>query len=285
MPDIRDPEPDSERSVDLTKRGGTPASDRAPGSSNTDPDTAAAVPLPRTMRIALAAIVAQLALAALYAVLSWPLASQLHDAVIKSNKKLKTPKVLCDPAHPLKGCLDVDKTVHAIQRSTLIITVVIGLVIAILLPRIRKGVRSSRTIYVAVTIISAMLGFSASPLSIVALFSGGPATPRVVAVLGALASIVAIAGLFLRETQRYFDLRSPRIPNPLGSRPGVGSLFRPRPPRPADERAPGMRTNPNRGEHRPPSRAKSRNDADAIARGASLARSRAKASKSRRTDA
>lgn len=277
MADIPESASGSEPTVDLTKSSGTP--DTGSSASVPGPD-AAATPLPTTMRIALAAVVAQLALAVLYAILSWPLANQLHDAVIKSNNKLKKPKVLCGATHP-SGCLDVDKTVHAIQRSTLIITLVIGALIVLLAPRLRKGMRSSRTIYVAVTIISALLGFSASPLSIVALFSGGPGVPRVIAVLGAVASILAIAALFMRESQRYFDLRSP---NPLGPRPGLGSLLRPRPPRPAPPRAAGTRATPNRGENRPAARSKSRNDADAIARGANLARNRAKASKSRRTD-
>ena len=270
MPDIPESASDAEPSVDLTKPsvpGGVTSSD------------AAATLLPTSMRIALGALIAQLALAVLYAILSWPLAHQLHDAVIKSNNKLKKPKIRCDISK-VSGCLDVDKTVHAIQRSTLIITLVIGALIVMLAPRLRKGTRSARTFYVAVTIISALLGFSASPLSVVALFSGGPAVPRVVAVLGALASIVAIGALFMRESQRYFDVRSP---NPLGARPGLGSLLRPR-PRPAPGRAAGVRSTPNRGENRPAARSKSRNDAEAIARGANLARNRAKASKSRRTD-
>lgn len=277
MVDTPESAPDAEPTVDLTKASREPTGS---GSAAVPAGPDAAVALPKTMRVALGAIVAQLALAVLYAILSWPLAGQLHDAVIKSNNKLKKPKVLCGLTHP-SGCLDVDKTVHAIQRSTLIITLVIGALIVLLAPRLRKGMRSSRTIYVAVTIISALLGFSASPLSIVALFSGGPGVPRAVAVLGAAASAIAIAALFMRESQRYFDARSP---NPLGPRPGLGSLLRPRPPRTAEPRAAGMRSTPNRGENRPAARSKSRNDADAVARGANLARNRAKASKSRRTD-
>jgi hypothetical protein len=277
--DIPDPASESEPAVDLTKSAS--ASANGAGGAGSPPAGSDPPAPPRSMQLALGAIVVQLVLAAVYAILSWPLASQLHDAVIKSNAKQKKPKVLCGVTHP-GGCLDVDKTVHAIQRSTLIITVVIGLLIIFLMPRLRKGVRSSRTFYVAVTIISAMLGFSASPLSLVALFSGGPVVPRVIAVLGALASALAIVALFVRESQRYFAVRSP---NPLGPRPGLGSLFRPRPPAPrTSERVAGMRSNPNRGENRPAARAKSRNDAEAIARGAALARSRAKANKSRRTD-
>jgi hypothetical protein len=276
--DISDPASESEPAVDLTKAGA--ASANGAGGAGSPAGGSDAPAPPRSMQLALGAIIVQLVLAAVYAILSWPLANQLHDAVIKSNAKQKKPKVLCGATRP-GGCLDVDKTVHAIQRSTLIITVVIGLLIIFLMPRLRKGVRSSRTFYVAVTIISAMLGFSASPLSLVAVFSGGPVAPRVIAVLGAIASVIAIVALFVRESQRYFAQRSP---NPLGPRPGLGSLFRPRPQAPRPDRVPGMRSNPNRGENRPAARAKSRNDAEAIARGAALARSRAKANKSRRTD-
>lgn len=278
--DIRDPEPESEAPVDLTKASGPSASNGTAGSATPDADDAAVLGLPRTIQFALGAIVLQLSLAVLYAVLSWPLAKELHKAVIKSNNQQSKPKVLCGTTRP-SGCLDVDKTVHAIQRSTLIITLVIGALIILLLPRLRKGLRTGRTFYAALTVISGLLGFSASPLSVIALFSGGPAVPRVVAVLGALASIAAIAALFLKESQAFFNQHSP---NPLGPRPGLGSLFRPRPPRQAPERVPDMRSTPNRGENRAPARAKSRNDAEAIARGAALARSRAKASKSRRTD-
>jgi hypothetical protein len=108
--------------------------------------------------------------------------------------------------------------------------------------------------------------------------------------------------LFRAESQRFFDLVSPRAARGAAgaagaARPGLGSLFRPRPP--ADRRPPANGKAPSSGKASPATplrssaesraagrlaKAKSRNDAEAVARGATMARNRAKASKSRRTD-
>jgi len=276
-------EPSDKLSKWLTKQpAGAGAGDSTADAPADSP--AAASLVPGSISLAITAIGAQVGFAVLYAVLSWSLASQLHKAVIDSNNKAKNKKVLCG-VNKISGCLDVDKTVHTVQLTTSIGTVLIAVVIAMLVQRIRRGVRWGRMAYIAACILGVPFGFAASPLSLLAVASAGPAVPRVVASLGAAASVVAIVMLFRPESQKFFDLRSPR-PAAAQGRPGFGSLLRPRPP---VERKPpptsGLRSSAvSRGQARA-AKAKTRNDAEAIARGAALARNRAKASKSRRTDA
>lgn len=267
-----------------------PPVDMTKASAPTESSSTAPTQPPRTVRLAIAAIIAEVVLGVGYAVLAWPAAHTLRNLVHKANLKQKHPKAECNHGLP-KGCLNLDKTVHAIQVQGLITSLVVGAAILILIPRLRRGNRSGRTIYVAIALFAGLLGYVGSPVALTALIAGGPGAQRVVAILAALASVLAIVALFLRESQEYINERSPRPAGALGPRPGLGGLFRPPGPRQPAERVPGMRTNPRRGEQRaeppasrPAARSKSRQDADSIARGAQLARNRAKASKSRRTD-
>jgi hypothetical protein len=106
--------------------------------------------------------------------------------------------------------------------------------------------------------------------------------------IAGFASVAVIVLLFRPDATQFFAARSPRPAAAAGRPAGLGGLFRPGPPR---ERKPapttGVRsTAASRAEARldKVAKAKSRNDAEAIARGAELARSRAKAAKSRRSE-
>jgi hypothetical protein len=177
-------------------------------------------------------------------------------------------------------------------------------VVVLMVQRIRRGTRSGRTFYIAASVLGALVGFAGSPISLLSVASSGPAIPRIVSTIAAASSVVAIVMLFRSDSQRFFDLKSPRPARGAAggagaARPGLGSLLRPRPPAPANgkagvngkpqvngKRSPAAPTGPAsdaRGEGRL-AKAKSRNDAEAVARGAAMARNRAKASKSRRTD-
>jgi hypothetical protein len=312
--DTNKPAPKPAPSVELTKKRKAAINDASPKGADaaaaTTGATASEGTPPRSIGIALYAIYAQLAFAVAYAILSWPLGNQLHKSIIDSNSKAKTPKKLCGVPR-LAGCLDVNKTVHTVQIETAVGTVLVGFVVVLMIARIRRGTRSGRTFYIAASVLGALVGFAGSPISLLSVASSGPAIPRVVSTLAAVSSVVAIVMLFRSDSQRFFDLKSPRpargAPGSGGAagaaRPGLGSLFRPRPladsKPPANAKA-GVNGKPQVNGRRSPvsptssaadsrsagrlAKAKSRNDAEAVARGAAMARTRARSSKSRRTD-
>ncbi|MEP7179458.1 MAG: hypothetical protein ABI775_10240, partial [Pseudonocardiales bacterium] len=120
---------------------------------------------PRTINLATAAVGAQVAFALLYAALLWLLGDRLQRSVLTANADRKKPELLCD-AHPGKGCLDAAKTVHSFQTQTSIGTVLIAALIVFVALRMRKGIRSGRTLYVAVSVVGAFVGFVGSPIAI-----------------------------------------------------------------------------------------------------------------------
>ena len=274
--------------VDLGKHdAGDPAPGRKPGAG-----APADAPRPRSIIATLYAIGVQLVFAAVAAVLAWPLADELRREIIKANNNAgKNKKALCVPGQTIKNCLNVDSTLHSLQLRTLIGTIFVTAVLVYSAVRLYRGVRTGRTLYIAVSVIGGLfVGFGGSPLAIASAFAGGPAAPRIVQTVAGLASVFAVVLLFRPDASQFFATWSPRPTGATaGGRPGgFGGLFRPAPPR---ERKPapatGVRsTAASRAEARvaKAAKAKSRNDAEAIARGAELARTRAKAAKSRRTE-
>ncbi|MDQ2749198.1 MAG: hypothetical protein M3Y44_06695 [Actinomycetota bacterium] len=245
---------------------------------------------PRTINVAVIAVCLQVAFAVGYVIVLLPLGDQLRRTVIKANADAKKPRLLCN-THPGKGCLDAAKTVRTFQTQAAIGTVLIAVIIVFVAMRMRKGIRSGRTMYVAVSVVGAFVGFVGSPLAITAALSSGPALPRIATTLAAASAMAALILVLLPESRRYFDAVSPR-PN-AGQPRARGSLFG---PRPAAGRKPppgsGLRSSAaSRAQARaakpgvtPGSRSKTRANEAAVAHGAELARSRAKASKSRRTE-
>ncbi|MDP9093191.1 MAG: hypothetical protein M3N95_09700 [Actinomycetota bacterium] len=280
------PAPKPRPAVELTKKPKAATNDTA--------DTAPS----RSIALALYAIYAQLGLAVLYAILSWPLSNQLHKSIIDSNNKAKAPKKLCGVPR-VAGCLDVNKTVHTVQIETAVGTALVALAVILMVARIRRGIRSGRTIYIAASVLGALVGFAGSPVSLLAVASSGPGIPRVVSALAAASSVLAIVLLFRPDSQQLFNQKSRRPARDAtgAPRPGLGSLLRPRPPVDGPPQLNGRQQ--LSGKPSPASdvrsaadiraegrlaKAKSRNDVEAVTRGAAMARNRAKASKSRRTD-
>jgi hypothetical protein len=228
--------------------------------------------------------------AAVAAVLAWPLADELRRQIITSNNKAtgSNHKVLCT-VQQVKGCLNVDSTLHALQIRTLLGTIFVTAILIYSAMRIYRGIRTGRTLYIAVSVVGGLfIGFGGSPLAIASAFASGPGAPRVVQAIAGFASVAVVVLLFRPDAAQFFAARSPRPAAGAGRPAGLGGLLRPGPPR---ERKPtpttGVRsTAASRAEARVAkvAKAKSRNDAEAIARGAELARSRAKAAKSRRTE-
>jgi hypothetical protein len=121
------------------------------------------------------------------------------------------------------------------------------------------------------------------------LVSGIPASIRVPTVVSSLAMLVAVVMVNLRPSVEYFALSRP------APRPGMpqrrGLFGRPVAPRPSQPTRATRNASPARAEpavtreaDADRSKAKKRASAESVSRGAELARRRAKASKSRRTE-
>jgi len=247
--------------------------------------------LPRTINLALAAIGAQVALSLIRAGLLWLYRGELKQSLIDTNdsRSAKDKQVLCGSAHP-KGCLDVAHQVSVSLIELTVGSILISLAVLMCARKIRSGVRSARMMLVVLSVVGSFVGFAGSPLSVLGLGSGGPVPLLVATGCAGLASLAAIVLLFLPESSTF-------LPRPTrGGAPsrGLGALFAPRPaaarkplpasgPRSSAASRAAARTAAAPGTSAG-ARAKTRAEQAAVARGAELARSRAKASKSRRTE-
>jgi hypothetical protein len=216
--------------------------------------------------------------------------NELQQFLINSNNNAKDKK----KPNYVRDHLAAD--LHALRQGTLLMGVVIAIALTLLIFAVRR-VRTASGSRWAMLIV--ML-FTSLPFYIVPI-SGFPTVPKVAGVLVGAAAIAALLLVFLpKPSQQYFrDCRDAALPPELRGQPRPG-LFGPRRQRPGlagpGGRAAAARATQNtkaasvrtaEAQNHPvgstKSRAKVRSDADAVARGADLARSRAKASKSRRT--
>lgn len=202
----------------------------------------------------------------------------LYKSAVTSNNKLK-PKDRKTSAQLLH---DVASTVNSLIVMSVVVVVVLGL----LAGAVYRGRYWSRW---AVTGVYLLASFTGTLIGIGSLLEIGASAPPASFKLPAfIAGVAAIAGVILcwmRPSMDYFALNrpAPAAGAPAG-RPRRG-LFAPRPatsPAPARpvQRKQEAATKPDR------SRSKQRVNNAAVAKGAELARTRAKAaSKSRRTEA
>jgi hypothetical protein len=207
----------------------------------------------------------------------------MRQYLIDANKKAKTPKKNYDPTSDLQNLR------HAGWFNVILLAVIVGLLI--------WSLRRTRSASMSRWILIVVMVFMQLPLLIIPGIgypSGLPPLARVGGFAAGLFAIVALGLVFVpRESQRYFracrELSMPpgaqRRPGLFGPRPprggpGAGASTRPATTRPAATR-PESKPAPTRPAV-PRAKAKGRADADAVAKGAELARSRAKANKSRR---
>jgi hypothetical protein len=185
---------------------------------------------------------------------------------------------------------------HALRQGALLMGVVIALALVLIIFALRR-VRTASPSRWAMLIV---LLFTELPFYVLPV-SGFPMGARVAGVVVGAASILAILLIFIpKPSQQYFRAcKEAATPPELRGQPRP-SLFGPRRQRPglagpggraaAGRATQNARTAPARTQSEAPeesgpskARAKVRSDSEAVARGAELARSRAKASKSRRT--
>ncbi len=204
----------------------------------------------------------------------------LNSYLIDLNARAKKPVANYVRDH-LAGDL------HSLRVSAVIqsIVVAVALVLIVFALRRTRTAGGSRWALLIIVVLTA-LPFYVIPVS------GWPVLPKVSGVLTGVAAIASLVLVFVPASSAYFrQCRDAMTPPELRGQPkkGLGALFGPRPPRAARPRAgaptgAAQRPAAARNVSSSRSRAKVRSDADSVARGAELARSRAKASKSRRTD-
>lgn len=265
--------------VSVRKSGSEPA--------NTPP---AKPPPPR--QVVLAAVALVLAgVAGLGAALSlYGLKGWLFSTAQKVNRKAtgKNHRTVAELHHQVSTTI----------TGQLVATLVVAAALAFMAFAVYRGRHWSRWgvlgLWVLSTFTATLVGFS----YLVTIASSEPLAFKVPTFLGALLFVTAVVLTNLKPSAAYFNLSRPvRVPGA----PGRRGLFAPRDPAQAGRAgASGGRAGARAGDarSRPParasaagadglerSRAKQRAHAEAVAKGAELARTRAKASKSRRTGA
>jgi hypothetical protein len=178
--------------------------------------------------------------------------------------------------------------VHSLRQGTLLMGAVVAVALVLLTFALRRARTASGTRWAMLILML----FTSLPFYVIPI-KHFPVVPNVAGVLIGVSSIAAIVLVFLfKPSQQYFrDCKEASLPPDLRGKPRP-SLFGPRRPRAglagpggraAAARAAAEQADVVRPGSAPKARAKVRADADAVARGAELARSRAKASKSRKT--
>ena len=262
--------------------------------------------LAATIALGVSGLAALGAATALYGQTSW-----LHDEQSKANSKAATSAIASASSSATSATHDVgqaissassvnetkypttgsrlDDQVHQQQNGALIMSVVLVVAIGFMAYGVFRGRHWSRWGMIAFWAVASFTGTFAGLLYLFQLGGSAPASFKVASTISAAALLIAVVLCNVRPSVEYFAL----------SRPTHGAqrrgLFAPRIPPDDTRRTPGSRSKPtsaltssaaDRGEaYVEKRRAKKRSaaaNAEAIHRGAELARSRAKASKSRR---
>ena len=293
---------DPAKPVSMTKA--SPAGD---GAASTAPRPRSV--LAATVALGVSGLAALGAATALYGQTNW-----LHDEQAKANSSAASSAIASATRSAGSASADVGKAsssassvnatkyptsgsrlsdqVHQQQSGALIMTLILLLATGVIAYGVFRGRHWARWGTIAFWAIASITGTFSGLTYLLTVGSSLPAPVKVATFLAAAALLVAVVLCNLRPSVEYFALSRPTH---SAARPRRG-LFAPRVP-PGDARAPGARTPAartksvltssaaDRGEaYIQKQRAKKRSaaNAEAVARGAELARSRAKASKSRR---
>jgi hypothetical protein len=264
-------------------------------SDSTQTPDDAAVPayptVPRTVNLVIAAVGAQVFFLLLRSLGVLGFSDQLQRLLIKSNRDLKPSNKNRKPLNEyVFGSHDVLHDLHSLRVSY----VWQGVILAVALLLLAFSLRRTSTASVTRWALLIVMVITASPLQVIPPH-GWPVLIQVGFVGSGVMSILAIVLLFVPESRAYFhginDVRRAEYAAKSGATPGaprpsLRSMFAPRPQQGVSLDKPGAKaTSTSARAQQPGAKSKSRAEADAVARGAELARQRAKAaSKSRRTD-
>ncbi|HLY33779.1 MAG TPA: hypothetical protein VKQ07_04545, partial [Jatrophihabitantaceae bacterium] len=245
--------------------------------------------VPRTVNLAIAAVCMQVFFVVLRAGAFFGFSDELKRLLVKANNDLKsTDKNKKNPYTPTQIAHDL----HTWRQNTLLNGIVIAVALLFLAWTLRKVTMATVTRW-ALFVVMFLTG---GPLDLLQLSTNLPAALKALYALSALSAIAAIVLLFMPDSRIYFraigDVRRAQYGNKYGSRPAAAprpslrTMFAPRPTATSNEPEATSTPTAKPTAAAAGGRAKSRADADAIERGARLARERAKAaSKSRRTEA
>lgn len=235
------------------------------------------IPPPRTINLLCWAMGLMIVLNFVQAFLLLGWTDTLKAYVITSNANAKTPQDPFDAVH----------AVYQLRQGAFVTAALYGVMLALLIFAFRRTRSASASRWaVLIIFLYTLLPFRIIPAS------GEPVPVQIAAVAVGVLSIAVLVLIFLpKESIAYFRAcREANVPPDRRGqpRPGLGSLFAPRPRQAATS---VRRTAPAESVRRPAetrpavpkAKAKVRTDSEAIAKGADLARARAKASKSRRT--
>jgi hypothetical protein len=286
---------DSAKPVSMTK-----ASSGGEGAASTAPRPRTV--LAATIALGVSALAALGAASALYGQTSW-----LHDEQSKANSKAATSAIASATSSAASASHDVsqaissassvnatkypttgsrlDDQVHQQQNGALIMSLVLVLATGFIAYGVFRGRHWARWGTLAFWAVASFTGTFAGLLYLLQIGSSAPGTFRASSFIAAAALLVAVVLCNLRPSVEYFALSRPTH---AGGAPRRG-LFGPRMPVDPERRRPTSTLTTSaadRGEaYLQKQRSKKRSaaaNAEAIHRGAELARSRAKASKSRR---
>lgn len=234
---------------------------------------------PRTIDLAGVALVVTLAIGIVRAFLMLGYTAQLTKFVRHANATSKSPDkhfTAADAAH----------AVHTVRTSGFVNAAVVAVALLLLLWAMRR----TRSASISRWVMLIVFVFTGLPLQVMPT-SELPGAVNAVGVIGGVAAIITLVLVFLPpQSQQYFKAcKLANTPEQLRGqpRPGLASLFGPKRQAGMNARTAAPAPKPAASDRpaAPKAKAKVRADSDAVAKGAELARSRAKASKSRRTSA
>jgi hypothetical protein len=243
--------------------------------STTKPAVSADIPRPNTITYAVIALAVTGASAILAALTLFGVKPWIEKSVRESDAKAKPPIT--------RTSSEMHDHVSQIVVSQLVANIVLALALAFIAYGVWRGRPWSRWGVVGVWIIGTYTGTLAGIASIFAVGGDAPGAFKVTAFLAGLAMVAAVFLVNLRPSTQYFTAHKPAAAQGVAPRPSLRELFAPRGPRSTTTTAPAEKP-AAKPAGAPKAKAKTRSDEAAVAKGAELARNRAKASKSRRTE-
>ena len=247
---------------------------------------------PRTVILAFGALVANVALSVVNAVMLWAFTDYLRGQFIKANNKLKVTDKNKDKDYTPK---EVNHDVHSFLTSHLVQAAVFGLAMVLFAINFRRGKGWARWFTVGLLVVPVLP--TASAWQLAGLGGNGPGLVRAMSALLGLTALTVVVLLMVPESARYFA--AVRAANTgasgrSGAAPvGLRGMFTPRPrpsvkpdagppPSPPQKRAApsGQTRAAPSGQTKPAApRAKARTSAEAAAKPNAPAKNRGRSRK------
>jgi hypothetical protein len=247
---------------------------------------------PRTVILAFGALVANVALSVVNAVMLWGFTDYLRGQFVKANDKLKVTDKNKDKDYTPK---EVNHDVHSFLTSHLVQAAVFGLAMVLFAVNFRRGKGWARWFTVGLLVVPVLP--TASAWQLAGLGGDGPGLVRSMSALLGLTAIAVIVLLMVPESARYFAAvraANAGASGTSGAAPvGLRGMFTPRPrpsvkPDATPPASPSQKRTASSGQKRAaPSgqkkpaapRAKARTSAEAAAKPNASAKNRGKSRK------